>query len=334
MFIDSVKIFIQSGNGGNGCVSFLREKYRPRGGPNGGDGGKGGDVILKADSGLNTLMDFRFRQRFQARHGEHGRGRNQSGKSSPALILSVPVGTLVYEDTTGTLIGDLDQAEAELVVARGGRGGKGNAHFASSTQRAPRFAQKGEAGQEQNLRLELKLLADVGIIGFPNAGKSTFLSRVSAARPKIADFPFTTLIPHLGVVQLQEFKSLVFADIPGIIEGAHQGKGLGLMFLRHVERTRLILHFIDPTEFTNRDPLSDYHILNNELSSYHPGLEDKPQFVIINKCDVPNTRERAADIKNELAGKEIPLFYISAVTGSGVDELLARITQFFFKQDR
>ncbi|MBN2384427.1 GTPase ObgE [bacterium] len=329
MFIDSVKIYIRSGNGGRGCVSFLREKYRPRGGPDGGDGGRGGDVVFITEPRLNTLLDFHYQQHFKADHGQPGQGRKRSGKSAEPLPIRIPIGTSIYDDATGTLLGDLSAAGQELIVARGGRGGKGNAHFASSTQQVPRFAQQGEQGQELWLRLELKLLADVGIIGYPNVGKSTFIARISAARPKIADFPFTTLEPHLGVARFDDNPPIVFADIPGIIEGAHQGKGLGLKFLKHIERTRLLLHFIDPTPLPERDPVRDYQIIQHELVAYHKPLGDRPQFVIVNKCDIPENRERADPLEkliNQLGGQ---IFYISAVTGAGTKELLSRISLFF-----
>jgi len=329
MFIDLVKIYVQSGKGGNGCVSFLREKYRPRGGPNGGNGGAGADVVFVSDPQLNTLLDFHFQQHFEAPPGQPGRSRNKSGKSGAALVIRVPIGTQIFDDQTNVLIGELKNVHQELIVARGGRGGKGNAHFASSTRQTPRFAQEGEPGQELFLRLELKLLADVGIIGYPNVGKSTFISRISAARPKIASFPFTTLVPHLGVVRFGEHQPLVFADIPGIIEGAHEGKGLGLTFLRHVERTRLLLHIIDPTPLPERDPVQDYQIINHELASYHAPLKDKHQLVVINKCDLPDNRERAARLARKLAKLGHNVYYISAVTGEGVKELLAAIFLLF-----
>lgn len=329
MFVDSAKILVRSGKGGDGCLSFLREKFRPRGGPDGGNGGKGGDVIIQVDPRLNTLIDFKFQPRYLAGNGSSGSGRNRSGRAGEDLRILVPLGTLVY-DEAGNLLGDLDHEQAVLVVARGGRGGKGNAHFASSTHQAPRFAQPGEPAQELELRLELKLLADVGIIGFPNTGKSTLISRISAARPKIADFPFTTLVPHLGVVRFGEYQSLVFADIPGIIEGAHTGKGLGLEFLRHVERTKLLLHLIDPFGGEARDPLHDWEVLNRELRLFSPSLADKPQIVVVNKCDLTEATERGEDLARRCATENIPIFFISAVAGSGIDGLLSRISRDFF----
>lgn len=335
MFIDSAKIQVKSGKGGNGCVSFLREKYRPHGGPDGGDGGSGGDVLFRVDPQLNTLLDFRYQRKHFAEDGQNGRGKNQVGKSGRDLIIPVPCGTLIYDDENGVLLADLNTEDASILLAKGGRGGKGNAHFASSTHQVPRFAQNGEAGQELVIRLELKLLADVGIIGFPNVGKSTFISRVSAAKPKIADFPFTTLVPHLGVVKIGDFSSLVFADIPGIIEGASEGKGLGLRFLRHVERTSLLLHFIDPHGYWegDRDPLSDYSILNQELASHLQSLAAKRQIVVINKCDVPGAEEKVAPLLKELKKDDIAVFFISAVTGHGVEKLLTAIAAFFRSDD-
>lgn len=329
MFLDSAKIFIQSGKGGNGCVSFLREKYRPNGGPDGGDGGKGGDIVFVTDPRLNTLIDFRYHQHYRANNGSHGKGKNRAGKSAKDLLINIPLGTLIYDDDNNTVLADMDKVDSKVILARGGRGGKGNAHFASSTYQSPRFSQEGEAGQERWIRLELKLLADVGVIGFPNAGKSTFISRVSAARPKIADFPFTTLVPNLGIVHFRDFRNLCFADIPGIIEGAHLGKGLGLKFLKHVERTNLLLHFIDPVAPGNRSPFSDYKMLNNELAAYLSLLKKKPQFVVFNKIDVTEARDNISELKIHLTKANIAFFEISSISGEGIQSLLNEIDKFF-----
>ena len=264
-FIDEAKIYVRSGRGGRGCVSFRREKFVPRGGPDGGDGGNGGDVILVAQRNVSSLLDHRYRQHYIAQNGEHGKGKNQHGKNAPPLIVPVPVGTVVKDFYTGEILGDMVEEGQTLVVARGGRGGRGNARFATSTNQAPRYAEPGEEGEERTLLLELKLLADVGIVGFPNAGKSTLISRISAARPKIADYPFTTIVPNLGVVRYNEGKTFVVADIPGLIKGAHEGAGLGIRFLKHIERTRLLIHLLDLSPLTGRNPIEDYHVLNEEL---------------------------------------------------------------------
>jgi GTP-binding protein len=324
-FIDEAKIYVKSGRGGNGCVSFRREKYVPRGGPNGGDGGGGGDVIVVAKENMTSLLDYRYKRHYRAESGEHGKGKDQHGKSAPPLFIPVPIGTVVKDLSTGQVLGDLTEDGQTLVVAKGGRGGKGNARFATSTNQAPKKAEPGEEGEEKDLLLELKLLADVGIIGFPNAGKSTLISRISAARPKIADYPFTTLVPNLGVVGYGENKTFVVADIPGLIKGAHEGAGLGIKFLRHIERTRILIHLVDLSPFTERDPIEDYRAMNEELEAYSPELKDKPQIIALNKIDIPEAREKLEEVKtyfNELGMKVFP---ISSATGEGINELIREV---------
>jgi GTP-binding protein len=325
-FVDQVRIRVMAGNGGNGCVSFRRERYIPKGGPDGGDGGKGGDVILQADGQLSTLLDLSYPQQFRAQKGAHGKGKNQTGKNGKDCIIRVPVGTLVRDDESGELFQDLLFDGQQFIAAAGGRGGRGNARFATSTQRAPRHAEKGEQGEERWLRLDLKLLADVGLIGFPNAGKSTLLSKISSARPKIGDYPFTTLAPNLGVVT-GEGHSFVVADIPGLIEGASEGAGLGLTFLRHVERTRLLIHLLDISGEPSRNPLKDFDTLNSELNAYHPSLRKKVQIVVLNKIDLPAVRERAAEVKKQFQGMGHRFHAISGKTGEGVQELIEAISQ-------
>jgi GTP-binding protein len=323
MFLDQTKIFVQAGSGGDGCVSFRREKFVPRGGPNGGDGGAGGSVWLEATGSLNTLNPFHYRQHFKAERGRHGQGSGRHGADGDDVVLNVPVGTVIFDaDDRSTPIGDLVSPGQRLCVARGGRGGRGNAHFATSTHQAPRFAQPGEAGEERWLVLELKLLAEVAIIGFPNAGKSTLISRLSAARPKIADYPFTTLIPNLGVVRLDEERSFVIADIPGLIEGAHEGAGLGTRFLRHIERTRLLLHLVDLSPASGRDPVSDLEIVDNELASYSAALAKKPQLIVGTKKDAAQDPGRIEALEKAARRKSRPFFLISAVTGDGLQDLV------------
>ncbi|HSP05872.1 MAG TPA: GTPase ObgE, partial [Acidobacteriota bacterium] len=285
MFIDEARIVVRAGHGGNGCVSFRREKFVPHGGPDGGDGGKAGDLYLKATRRLNTLLDFRYRRHFKSERGGHGSGANRTGRSTEDVYISVPEGTQVFDAQSGALLCDLDHDGAELLVARGGRGGRGNAYFATATVQAPEFAQDGQAGEERELRLELKLLADVGLIGLPNAGKSTLLSRISAARPKIASYPFTTLKPLLGVVNYDDHTTIIVADIPGLIEGASQGHGLGLQFLRHIERTRLLLHLVDISAEQEEEPVARLTTIQKELKSYGRGLPDKPQILVATKLD-------------------------------------------------
>ncbi|MEW6770221.1 MAG: GTPase ObgE [Bacillota bacterium] len=325
MFYDHLKIYVKAGDGGNGCVAFRREKYVPFGGPAGGDGGRGGHVLLRADEGLRTLVDFHFRRQFKAGRGGHGEGKERHGKSGADLVLQVPVGTVVRDAATGEVLADLVQHGQEVIVARGGRGGRGNARFATSTERAPRFAEKGEPGEERWLELELKLLADVGLVGLPNAGKSTILSRVSAARPKIADYPFTTLEPCLGVVRVGEGESFVLADLPGLIEGAHAGAGLGHKFLRHIERTRLLIHVVDAAGTAGRDPVADFAVINRELALYSPELAARPQVVAANKMDLPESRPKLERLRVALPGYEV--FPVSAATGEGLDRLMARVAE-------
>jgi GTP-binding protein len=326
-FVDEARIHVKAGDGGNGCVSFRRERFIPRGGPNGGDGGKGGDVILQADAQPTTLLDLTYPKPFRAQKGNHGKGKNQTGKNGEDLVIRVPVGTLVRDDQTEELLQDLLFDGQQFVVAEGGRGGRGNARFATPMQRAPRHAEKGEKGQERSLRLELKLLADVGLIGYPNVGKSTLLSRISSARPKIADYPFTTLVPSLGVVTPEDHRPFVVADIPGLIDGASKGAGLGLTFLRHVERTRLLIHLLDISEGPSRDAVRDFHALNHELKAYHPSLQKKMQLVALNKIDLPAVQERAKGIKNQFEKMGHPLYFISGQTGKGVKELMETVSR-------
>jgi GTPase len=326
-FVDEARIHVMAGNGGNGCLSFRRERFIPKGGPDGGDGGKGGDVILQADAQLATLLDFSYPQQFRAGRGVHGKGKDQTGRSGEDLVIRVPVGTLLRDDQTGEVIEDFTSDGQQFVAAKGGRGGRGNARFATPTQRAPRRADKGEAGEERWLRLELKLLADVGLLGYPNVGKSTFLSKVSSARPKIADYPFTTLTPNLGVVLRKERRPFVVADIPGLIEGASQGAGLGLTFLRHVERTKLLIHLLDVSEGPSRDPATDFQALNNELKAYAPNLPEKRQVVALNKIDLASVRERAADVQRQFEKMGFRLHLVSAVTGEGMEELIEVVSE-------
>jgi len=326
-FVDEVKIYTKAGHGGPGCVSFRREKYVPRGGPDGGEGGKGGDVIFRAAESHRTLLDLKYQQHYIAKNGGHGSGNNRSGKSSPDLEIIVPVGTVVKDFETGELLADLSVVGQTYIVCHGGIGGKGNAHFATSTHQTPRFAQEGMEGEEHWLKLELKLLADVGIVGFPNSGKSTFISRVSAAKPKIADYPFTTLTPHLGVVKHRDSKSFVLADIPGLISGAHEGHGMGIQFLKHVERTSLLLHIIDISMEPDENAWKNYQAINRELGFYNQELLTKPQIVALNKIDLPQVRDR---IKKDVAlfrKKGIILHPFSAATGEGITEILNKIIE-------
>ena len=325
MFIDRAKIHVQGGDGGNGVTAFRREKFVPRGGPSGGDGGRGGDVIVVADGSLNTLLHLRYNPQHIAQRGSHGEGSNRSGHAGEDLIIRVPVGTQIFDATTGDLLHDLSHDGDRWLAARGGRGGFGNAHFTTSTNRAPRYHQQGGKGEELELQLELKLLADVGLVGFPNAGKSTFISTVSAAKPKIADYPFTTLEPHLGVVDLGDFKTFVIADIPGLIEGAHTGAGLGDRFLRHIERTKLLLHLVDVSSASGRESVSDYETVNRELASYNQDLATRPQFVVATKIDALDEPERLESLKNLALAEGKPFFAISSATGAGVRELVNAI---------
>jgi len=323
-FIDEVKIRVIAGDGGRGCVSFRREKFVPRGGPSGGNGGGGGDVIAVADPQLTTLLDLRYQKLYKAGRGQHGMGSDCHGHRGDDRIIKVPVGTMIRDGATGELIGDLQAAGERVTVARGGRGGKGNAHFVSSTNRSPRFAQPGEPGEERELDIELRLLADVGIIGLPNAGKSTLISVISSVRPKIADYPFTTLVPNLGVVGYDD-KSFVVADIPGLIEGAHQGHGLGHKFLRHVTRTSLLIHLIDGSQIDPDDSLKDWRTVNEELALFDPALAQKPQIVVINKIDLAEAREHARAFAKEIPERYRPLYLISAATTEGVQTLVQTV---------
>ena len=324
MFVDEAKIRVKAGNGGNGCVAFRREKFVPRGGPSGGDGGHGGDVIMESSEKHNTLVHFRFNPEYKAERGRHGEGSNCTGREGEDVVLKVPVGTIVYDLMTGELVHDFAGPDERVIIARGGRGGRGNSRFTTSTHQAPREHEQGFPGEERALRLELKLLADVGLVGFPNAGKSTLISRISAARPKIADYPFTTLQPNLSVVVVgeppDEF-SFVVADIPGLIEGASEGAGLGTQFLRHIERTRLLAHLVDVSDASGRsDPSKDYDVITNELANFGGGLDAKPTIVVASKIDAVN-KDKLAKLKRYCKRKKLELFAISAVTGEGVDEL-------------
>jgi len=325
MFIDRAKIHVQGGDGGNGVTAFRREKFVPRGGPSGGDGGRGGDVFLEADESLNTLLHLRYNPRHIADRGLHGEGSNRSGRTGSDLTVHVPVGTQIFDAQSGELLHDLAADKDRYLVARGGRGGFGNAHFATSTNRAPRYHQSGTPGEERDLQLELKLLADVGLVGFPNAGKSTFISTVSAAHPKIADYPFTTLEPHLGVVDMGDFKTFVIADIPGLIEGAHTGAGLGDRFLRHIERTKLLLHLVDVSSLSGRETVADYETVNRELQSYKPELAERPQFVVATKIDALDEVERLTSLKERALSDGRPFYAISSATNEGVRDLLQAV---------
>src|SRR5918994_3447666 len=322
MFIDRTKIKVRGGRGGNGVTAFRREKFVPRGGPSGGDGGRGGDVWLEAATSLNTLLHLRYNPEHTAERGRHGEGSNRSGPEGGDIVVRVPVGTQVFDVETGDLFCDLASEGQRWLAAKGGRGGFGNAHFASSTNRAPRYHQEGSEGEERELQLELKLLADVGLVGFPNAGKSTLISTISAAKPKIADYPFTTLEPHLGVVDLGDFRTFVIADIPGLIEGAHTGAGLGDRFLRHIERTKLLLHLVDVSSTSGRDPVADYLTVNKELASYNQELATRPQFVVATKIDALDEPQRLEALKQSALKDEKTFFAISSVTGEGVRELI------------
>jgi GTPase len=325
MFIDRAKIRVQGGHGGNGVTAFRREKFVPRGGPSGGDGGQGGDVWIVADASLNTLLHLRYNPLHIADRGRHGEGSNCSGKEGEDRIVRVPVGTQIFESTSGELLQDLATDGARWLAAKGGRGGFGNAHFATSTNRAPRYHQSGSEGEELELQLELKLLADVGLVGFPNAGKSTLISTISAAKPKIADYPFTTLEPHLGVVDLGDFRTFVVADIPGLIEGAHQGAGLGDRFLRHVERTKLLLHLVDVSSVSGREPVGDFLTVNRELRAYNPELADRPQIIVATKIDALDDPLRLESLRQQAEREGLPFYEISSVTNKGTKELVAAI---------
>jgi len=324
MFIDEAKIRVKAGDGGNGCMAFRREKFVPRGGPSGGDGGKGGDVIMESSERHNTLVHFRFNPEYKAQRGRHGEGSNKTGREGEDVLLKVPVGTIVYDDDTGEKVFDFTGPDQRIVIARGGRGGRGNARFATSVHQAPREHEAGRPGEEHTYRLELKLLADVGLVGFPNAGKSTLISRISAARPKIADYPFTTLEPNLGVVAVGDARnevSFVVADIPGLIEGAHRGAGLGTQFLRHIERTRLLVHLVDVSDASGRpDGVKDVEVILGELASFGAHLEEKPMIMIASKIDVAN-KDKVVKLKRYCKRQKLKLHEISAVTGEGIEQL-------------
>lgn len=321
-FIDEARLTLRAGDGGDGAVAFRREKYVPKGGPAGGDGGNGGSVLFQVDEGLSTLLDFRYQHDYRAESGERGGSKDMNGRAGRDLILRAPAGTLVYDEETGRLLVDLRIHGKTFVVARGGKGGLGNRHFATSTDRTPRHAELGQPGQARTIRLELKLLADVGLLGFPNVGKTSLVTKVSAARPKIADYPFTTLIPNLGMVRLSDERSFVMADIPGIIEGAHTGSGLGHRFLRHVERTRVLIHLLEVGSVTGRTPLRDYRILRRELELYNEALAKRKELVVLNKIDLPDVRKKLPTLKKTFLRHGIELHAISSVTGEGVKELL------------
>jgi GTP-binding protein len=322
MFIDEAKIFVRAGDGGRGCVSFRREKFVPKGGPDGGDGGKGGDIVFQADRNLSTLLDFRYKQRYLAERGQHGRGSDQKGRDGSDYLIRVPLGTVIRSMDSGAALADLVAPDQCFIAAHGGRGGRGNARFKSPTKQAPRYAQPGEPGETGWLILELKLLADVGLMGLPNAGKSTLLARLSAARPKIGPYPFTTLVPQLGIVRLRDERSCIMADIPGIIEGAHEGKGLGQQFLRHIERTRLLIHLVDMTSAGEGDPLLSFHTVNHELLAYASQLAEKPQVVVATKMDVPAAKQAWERFQPAIAALGLRVIAISAVTGEGIGTLL------------
>ncbi|MBP2653297.1 MAG: obg 1 [Firmicutes bacterium] len=324
MFIDRAKISVKAGNGGNGMSSFRREKYVPKGGPSGGDGGRGGDVVLVVDENLNTLIDFRYKRKFKAEAGENGQTCNMHGRQGEKLYIKVPPGTLVKDEATGQVLGDLTANGQELVVAKGGRGGRGNARFVSSVHRAPTMAENGEPGVEKALQLELKVLADVGLVGYPSVGKSSILAMVSAAKPEIAAYHFTTLSPVLGVVSLREGQSFVLADIPGLIEGAHEGKGLGQDFLRHIERTRVLVHVLDVSGMEGRDPIEDYHKINDELKLYNARLATRPQIIAANKMDLPEAQQNFAKVAEYLAKDGREVFPVSAASGEGLQKLMER----------
>jgi len=321
-FVDSCEVRVVAGNGGNGCIAFRRERYVPFGGPSGGDGGKGGDVVFVGDEGKTTLLDVALQRKLEGHRGEHGRGKDQYGKGGEDLEILVPVGTQGYDPETNALLFDVDAGHKRVVVARGGRGGRGNIHFATPFDRAPRRADPGELGEDRKVRLELKLMADVGLLGFPNVGKSTFIRAVSRARPKVADYPFTTLVPHLGVVAVADEKSFVLADIPGLIPGAAEGVGLGVRFLKHVERTRVLLHLVSLDPGEGRDPLKDFDALNEELKKFDPALAKRPQIVAMSKADLPDVQQAWTTARKKFKKRGIDLKLVSAPTGTGVRELL------------
>jgi GTP-binding protein len=326
-FVDEVRIKVKAGDGGRGCASFRREKFVPRGGPSGGDGGAGGDIVVEADAQLTTLLDLSYQKQYRAGRGEHGRGKQQYGKRGEDRIIRVPAGTVIRDASTGVMLGDLTKAGQRLIVAAGGKGGLGNAHFASSTNRAPRRTTPPAPGEEKELELEIKLLADVGIIGLPNAGKSTLIAALTSARPHIADYAFTTLVPNLGVVATDEETRYVVADIPGLIQGAHRGEGLGHKFLRHISRTILLIHVVDAKRVTPEDPLADWTVVNRELEFFDPALLEKPQILVANKIDLPEAAEKVAHLKAVVTQRNIPFCAVSALSGEAGAELRNRIAQ-------
>lgn len=326
-FIDEVTLFASSGHGGAGCVAFRREKFIEFGGPNGGDGGKGGDVVFQATSSLSNLLELRHRPHQKAEKGHNGQGKNRHGAAGQDLLIKVPVGTLITDAETGEQLADMTEDGKIAVLLKGGRGGQGNARFASATHKTPRFAQPGEEGEERKLRLELKLMADVGLLGLPNAGKSSLISKISAARPKIADYPFTTIKPSLGVVPYKNYRSFVMADIPGIIEGAHEGAGLGHRFLKHLERSGILLHLVDISWMPERDPLAEYEAVRRELAMFSPELAAKEQVVVLSKLDLPVVREKLAEVTEWFKKREVPVFPVSSATGEGIEDLLDEIAR-------
>jgi GTP-binding protein len=330
MFVDEARITVKAGDGGNGCLAFRREKYVPRGGPSGGDGGRGGDITMVATIHRNTLLHFRFNPEYTAQRGRHGEGSNRTGHDGEGITIPVPVGTTVFDDETGEKIFDFTHDGQTWTVARGGRGGRGNARFATSTHQAPTEHEPGRPGDFRRLRLELKLLADVGLVGYPNAGKSTLISRISAARPKIADYPFTTLEPNLGVVELPDHRTFVVADIPGLIEGAHEGKGLGIQFLRHIERTRVLVHLVDVSD-TGRDPVHDFDALMKELESFSEDLPAKPMILVASKIDAAQDPERVESLRRLASQRSLDFFEISSVTGAGIDSLKFALAERVFE---
>jgi GTP-binding protein len=325
-FIDEVQIEVTGGDGGNGCVAFRREKFRPKGGPSGGDGGHGGSVIIRAAGNLSSLLELRYHPRWKGKKGTNGQGNDRFGRKGENVVILVPVGTIVSDTETRAVLADLDAPDAEVVAASGGRGGRGNLHFKSATRRAPDFAEPGEKGEHRMLHLELKLLADVGVLGFPNVGKSTLIRRVSAARPRVADYPFTTLVPTLGVVRLDDMRVMVMADMPGLIEGAAEGVGLGHRFLKHVERTRVLCHIVSPARLPDSDPVADLQTIDMELERFSTDLAARPQVVVINKVDLPDVREAVDELRERFADRGIEnVQVISAATGEGIGELLEAI---------
>ena len=333
MFIDEVKVEVQAGNGGNGCLAFRREKYIEMGGPFGGNGGNGGDVVFEVDEGLNTLIDLRYSKKYRAKNGEHGQGKGMHGKNAQDLIIKVPPGTVVTDTETGFILGDLTKKGDSLIVAAGGRGGRGNMAFATRTNTAPDFCENGEPGEEKNLKVELKLLADVGLVGMPSVGKSTIISKISAAKPKIAAYHFTTLSPNLGVVKTVDNRSFVVADLPGLIEGASLGEGLGDKFLKHIERTRVIAHVIDMSGFEGRDPYDDYVIINKELENFNQKIMEKPHIILANKMDMEQSRKNLENFKRRL-DKDIPIYEVSAIKGEGFEQVLITLADMLDKIEK